>query len=297
MTMMTTMLNRRDNKIKNREARYRRFMLGGMRFYSAVFGLRSSVFEKFRLVEGQIKDQRPKIKNQIKNQNSERGMSLIAILAVMTLFAMALLAVAPTVQLEVQREKELETIRRGEEVADAIRQYVEFHRGTKLPDSIDDLLEGLPQGTKKRQILRPTAAVDPLAEDGKWRLIKPDGQAFLNFGKRVQVYNNGVLPPSSSRMWDRFALPLVNILNTKSEEDLQEADEAEIEILTENTPFIGVASQSRGKSVIAYYGIENHSKWVFTPLFRGGGNQGFMTGTAPPNSNTRQNTNRRTNQR
>ncbi|HSK74418.1 MAG TPA: hypothetical protein VK892_22145 [Pyrinomonadaceae bacterium] len=219
-------------------------------------------------------------------------MSLIAILAVMTLFAMALLAVAPTVQLEVQREKELETIRRGEEVADAIRQYVEFHRGTRLPDSIDDLLEGLPQGTKKRQILRPTAAVDPLAEDGKWRLIKPDSQAFLNFGKRVQVYNNGVLPPSSNRMWDRFALPLVNILNTKSEEDLQAADESEIEILTENTPFIGVASQSRGKSVIAYYGIENHSKWVFTPLFRGGGNQGIMTGTAPPNSNTRQNTNR-----
>ena len=235
--------------------------------------------------------------NKIKDRNSERGMSLIAILAVMTLFAMALLAVAPTVQLEVQREKELETIRRGEEVAEAIRQYVEFHKGTRLPDSIDDLLEGLPQGTKKRQILRPTAAVDPLSEDGKWRLIKPDSQAFLNFGKRVQVYNNGILPPSSSRMWDRFALPLVNILNTKSEEDLQEADESEIEILTENTPFIGVASQSRGKSVIAYYGVENHSKWVFTPLFRGGGSQGFMTGTAPPNSNTGTNTNRRTNQR
>jgi len=23
--------------------------------------------------------------------------------------------------------------------------------------------------------------------------------------------------------------------------------------------------------VLAYYGIENHSKWIYTPLFRGGG--------------------------
>jgi hypothetical protein len=42
-------------------------------------------------------------------------------------------------------------------------------------------------------------------------------------------------------------------------------------MVTENTPFIGVASQSRATSVIAYYGIENHSKWIFTPLFRGTG--------------------------
>jgi type II secretory pathway pseudopilin PulG len=75
-------------------------------------------------------------------------MSLLAILAVMTLFSIALLAVAPTVQQGVQREKELEAIRRGEEVAEAIRQYVAANQG-RLPDSIDDLLEGIPVGTKK----------------------------------------------------------------------------------------------------------------------------------------------------
>src|SRR5688500_14146878 len=113
-------------------------------------------------------------------------MSLLAIVAVMAIFAMSLLAVAPTVYIEVQREKELEQIRRGEEVADAIKQYVMFYRGAKLPTSMDDLLEGLPYGTKKRMILRPSAAVDPLSEDGKWRLIKSDSQAFRNFAKRVQ---------------------------------------------------------------------------------------------------------------
>jgi type II secretory pathway pseudopilin PulG len=221
------------------------------------------------------------------DHDSERGMSLLAVMAVMTLFAIALLAVAPTVQQSVQREKELEAIRRGEEVADAIRQYVTFYRGTKLPDSMDELLEGIPQGTKKRQILRASAAIDPLSEDGKWRLIKPAGKAFLSFGRRVQVYNEGLLP-SSGLYLDAFALPMVNIINTESAEDSKEASEDEIEDLTENTPFIGVASQSKSSSVLAYYGIENHSKWIFTPLFRGSGMSpsGGMRPGSRPSSNT-----------
>ena len=202
-------------------------------------------------------------------------MSLLAVLAVMVIFAIGLLAVAPTVYQGVQREKELESIRRGEEVAEAIKKYVIAYRGTKLPRSMDDLLEGVPYGTKKRQILRSSAAIDPLSEDGKWRLIKPDSPAFISFGKRVQVYNNGALPSSDPRQFfDRYAVSLTNIINTKSEADTEEADESEIEIITEDTPFIGVASQSRSKSVLSYYGIENHSKWIFTPLFRGSGMSG-----------------------
>ena len=196
---------------------------------------------------------------------------MLAVMAVMVIFAIALLAVAPSIQQGVQREKELESIRRGEEIADAIRQYVEFYQGQKLPNSIDELLEGLPQGTKKRQILRPSAAVDPLSEDGKWRLIEPTSQAFLNFGRRVQKFNNGLLPSSPSQIFDRYALPLVNQVNTGSIEDSEESDEAEYEDSTSDVPFIGVASQSKSKSVLAYYGIENHSKWIYTPLFRGTG--------------------------
>lgn len=199
-------------------------------------------------------------------------MSLLAVMAAMTIFALSLLAVAPSVYIEVQREKELEQIRRGEEVAGAIEQYVLFYRGAKLPTSMDDLLEGLPYGTKKRMILRPSAAIDPLSEDGKWRLVKPESQAFINFAKRVQTYNNGLLPSNSNpQVFDKYALSLVNILNTKSESDIEEADDMEIDDVTDNTPFIGVASKSKGKSVIAYYGIENHSKWIYTPMFRGAG--------------------------
>ncbi len=221
-----------------------------------------------------IKDKKRKNrKSQVANRKSEQGMSMLAILAVMTIFAISLLAVAPGVYTEVQREKELESIRRGEEIADAIKQYIIYYQGAKLPNSMDDLLEGLPNGTKKRMILRPSAATDPLSEDGKWRLIKNTSQAFVNFGKRVQDYNNGALPssPEPRQFFDRYAFSLVNSINTKSASDTEEAEDSEFDDATENTQFIGVASQSKGKSIISYYGIENHSKWIFTPLFRGTG--------------------------
>ena len=208
--------------------------------------------------------------NRDRSKRTERGMTLIAVMAMMTLFAVALLAVAPSVHQEVQREKELETIRRGEEIADAIRQYVEYHRGAKLPESIDDLLEGLPQGTKKRMILRPSAATDPLSEDGKWRLIKADPQTISAFAKRVQTYNNGLLPNNPSpQYFDKYSIQLIVNLNTGTEDESD--DMGEFDASTSSQPFIGVASQSRSKSILAYYGIERHSNWIFTPLFRGSG--------------------------
>lgn len=217
-------------------------------------------------------------------------MTLIAVMAMMTIFAVALLAVAPSVYLDVQREKELEAIRRGEEIANAIRLYVDHHGGSKLPESIDDLLEGLPQGTKKRMILRPSAAVDPLSDDGRWRLVKPEPDTIAAFAKRVQTYNNGLLPNNPSRFLDRYSIQLLVNLNTGTEDDetgIEPVDD--VDVVTDNQPFIGVASQSRSRSVLTYYGIERHSNWVFTPLFRGSGmaptsnvNQPQPTAPLPP---------------
>jgi hypothetical protein len=63
----------------------------------------------------------------------------------------------------------------------------------------------------------------------------------------------------------------VNIADFGDEDKTSSADESDdtTEDSTDNVPFIGVVSGSKSKSVIAYYGIENHSKWLFTPLFRG----------------------------
>ena len=202
---------------------------------------------------------------------------MMAVMGMMTIFAIGLLAVAPTIQYEVQREKEIEAIRRGEEVADAIRQYVSFYNGQRLPESMDDLLEGLPQGTKTRQILRASSAIDPLSEDGKWRLIKPDPETIARFAQRVQQHNNGVLPSNPSRVFDRYTVVIVNSIDTGTLDE----EEEDFEVVTDNQPFIGVASQSRATSIINYYSIERHSSWIFTPLFRGNSSFGGGPGIAP----------------
>lgn len=212
-----------------------------------------------------------------KARHSEQGMSLLVVMGMMAVFAIAMLAVAPSIQQEVQREKELDAIQRGEEIADAIRQYVDFYQGRRLPQSMDDLLDGLPMGTKKRQILRASAAVDPLSADGKWRLIQADPQTLARFARRVQSFNNGLLPPNPSRNFDRYGIMIVNAVNTGTDDDdpLNDDDDMDFEVTTDNVPFIGVASQSKQKSVVAYYGIERHSGWIFTPLFRGGNGGNF----------------------
>lgn len=213
-----------------------------------------------------------------RDRDSERGATMMAVLGMMTILAIGLMAVAPSIQHEVQREKELETIRRGEEVAEAIRQYVQFYNGQRLPESIDDLLEGLPQGTKRRQILRASAAVDPMSEDGKWRLIKPDPETIARFAQRVQEHNNGVLPSNPSPVFNRYTVVIVNSINT----GIEDVEDEDFEVVTDNQPFIAVASQSRSTSIINYYSIERHSSWIFTPLFRGnssfGGPAGIPTG-------------------
>ncbi len=213
---------------------------------------------------------------------NESGMTLMAVMVFMVVFAFALLAAAPSVQNDIQREKELEAIRRGEEIANAIHQFVMHHQGTKLPNSLDDLLEGLPDGTKKRQILRQSSATDPLSLDGRWRLVAPSPDVIARFAKSVQQYNNGILPssPQPTRFYDQYTVTLANVLNTQS--DLDDRDQEEDFTVSTSGPFIGVASQSRSKSVLTYYGVENHSRWMFTPLFRGTGATSIRPGVRQP---------------
>jgi len=55
-------------------------------------------------------------------RKNEAGMTMLAIMLIMAVAAIALMAAAPAIQQEVQREKELEAIQRGEDIAHAIRR-------------------------------------------------------------------------------------------------------------------------------------------------------------------------------
>ncbi|HEX6719032.1 MAG TPA: hypothetical protein VF088_18125 [Pyrinomonadaceae bacterium] len=211
-------------------------------------------------------------------RRSEGGYTLVALLAIMTIVALFAMAVAPSVQQQAQREREQEAIFRGEQVADAIRAYYR-NRSTQfrgagdqaLPRSMDDLLQGIPipGGSKTRQILRASAARDPLTIEGEWRFILPRTNALIDFQQSLMFYCGNTLPPvrdPQMAQLQQFAVPqlittsnLGLVSSTGSSSSLD--DDA-------SGPFVGVASRSRRDSVLTYYGIEREDQWIFTPLFR-----------------------------
>jgi type II secretory pathway pseudopilin PulG len=214
----------------------------------------------------------------VASRRSEGGYTLVALLAMMTVVALFAMAVAPSVRQQTQRELEQEAIYRGEQVADAIRAYYIYRRGTTgaqgdqaLPTSMDQLLQGIPipGGARNRQILRRSAARDPLTIEGEWRFILPRTDALIDFQQSVMFYAGNVLPPSRDPQiasLQQFAVPqITNITNL----GLTSPTRGTSSIDDDATgPFVGVASRSRRDSVLTFYGIERHDQWIFTPLFR-----------------------------
>lgn len=208
---------------------------------------------------------------ELPQRNGERGYTLVALLAFMSLLALFALAAMPQAQQQAQREREKEAMFRGQQVSDAIALYYAY-RGRQgpnsLPTTMDQLLEGVqvPGRTKKLQILRVEAAYDPLSPDGEWRRISPTSTDLRSFVQSLMEYTGGA-PPVPRGEFSAFAslIPqMTSVLDTESptsSSDNSSSSDAE-------GPFIGVASRSTRESVINYYGIDHHDGWIFTPMFR-----------------------------
>jgi type II secretory pathway pseudopilin PulG len=196
----------------------------------------------------------------------------------MTVVALFAMAVAPRVQQQSQRQREQEAIFRGEQVADAIGQYFLYRARTtgnigdqSLPSSMDQLLEGIPKvgGAKNLQILRRSAARDPLTAEGEWRFIHPRTQALIDFQQAILFYSESVIPQPRVQELVRLQLlaapPITNVIKTGTRPEPRDSSSFDDD---STGPFVGVASRSKKDSVLTYYGIERHDQWIFTPLFR-----------------------------
>lgn len=205
-------------------------------------------------------------------RSNEGGYTLVALLALMTILALFAATAAPSIRQQAQREREVEAIYRGEQVAAAIRLYYSYRQprygagDASLPTSMDQLLEGVPSGTKKVQILRPSAAHDPMSDSGEWRLTRPRSSELANFQRAVMLFAGNVRPITHDRQLQQVeqlmaptVLPTLGIASTS----VTSLDDS-----SSSGPFIGAASRSKRESVIQYYGIDRHEDWIFTPLFR-----------------------------
>jgi type II secretory pathway pseudopilin PulG len=218
---------------------------------------------------------RPRVRgsDQLRLRSGDAGYTLVALLALMTLLALFAVAAAPSVLQQTQREQEKEAIYRGEQVADAIRLYYLAHGSqpfASLPTSMDQLTEGvqLPGRVKKIQILRRSAARDPLSSTGEWHLVRPLTAELIDFQRSLISYGGGTMPQAQGPMaaLQQNAVPqLTSVLNTGTQTNSSSSTTAGEDA---TGPFVGVASRSKRPSVIYYYGIGQHDLWIFTPLFR-----------------------------
>jgi len=212
------------------------------------------------------------------SRHSEAGYTLVALLAMMTVLALFAMAVAPSLQQQAQRDREQEAIFRGEQVADAIRDYYRYRSGTlrtagdqALPTSMDQLLQGIPipGGSKNRQILRASAARDPLTIEGEWRFVLPRTDSLIDFQQSVMFYTGNVLPamrdPQMAQLQQFAVPPIPSVTNLGVLSSTRSSSSVDDDA---TGPFVGVASRSKRDSVLTYYGIERHDQWIFTPLFR-----------------------------
>jgi len=205
-------------------------------------------------------------------RQSEHGYALVALLAVMTVLAIVALAAAPSIRQQAVREREREAIFRGEQLAEAIRVYHLYQTRlgrppgpAALPTSMDQLLEGVPSGTKKLQVIRPSAAIDPLSDTGEWRLIRPAGSEMADFAREVMLYSENIRPITNDpqlKSVEQFMAP-ISFPGASGP-----SGSAAVRDDNYSGPFIGVASRSDSNSVIYYYGIARHDGWIFTPIFR-----------------------------
>lgn len=197
----------------------------------------------------------------------ERGYTLVALLALMSILALAMSAAAPRIRQQVQRSLEKEAIARGQEVAEAIHEY-RVANGGNFPSSMEQLLEGKKVGIKTVQILRASAARDPLSKSGEWKVVRANDRVWIEFQESLARYVNGVALTTLIRP-DYATVPhgVRNITGlaepTKEKGDCEENTEP-----NGTGPFIGVVSRSGCSSVLTYYGIDRHDRWVFTPVFR-----------------------------
>lgn len=206
------------------------------------------------------------------SRHRERGYTLVALLALMTILALFAAAAAPSLQQQARREREKEAIFRGEQVAEAIRLYYrdKASKGMTgdlgLPSSIDDLREGLSIGSKKVQILRSSAARDPLSESGEWQIVRPRSNELADFVRSVMSFAQNVRPETRDPQLKAAEADMVPIVlpNPGSMPTPSPPSNSS----NSSGPFLGVSSQDKTAAVLFYYGIDRHDGWIFTPFLR-----------------------------
>lgn len=112
-------------------------------------------------------------------QEAQRGFSLVALMASVTIMLIMMGAAVPSWRYVMQNAREEELLFRGIQIAEAIERYQRKNGGAP-PGSIEDLVKG--------RFLRKAYA-DPMTKSGKWRLVRPGEAPGMPFRRRFRRDN------------------------------------------------------------------------------------------------------------
>ena len=158
----------------------------------------------------------------MKRARGQDGFSLVALVAATTIMLILMGAAVPSWRYVMKNMREEELLFRGTQIAEAIERYQRKHAGAP-PPSLEVLVKG--------HFLRKEWK-DPMARDGKWRLLRPgDAPPIGGFGGVGGVPRPAPMPP---------------------------ARQAEI-----GGGIMGVASRNTDKSYRVFNGRSRYNEWFF----------------------------------
>ena len=177
-------------------------------------------------------------------RGSQRGYSLVALMAAITLMSIAIAVALPAWKYVIQNEREEELIFRGGQIADAIRRY-QTKNGNALPASMDVLVKG--------KFLRK-AYKDPMTADGSWRLIR-QGETLGGAAGAVRAPGSPSASPS----------PTSSTRPSPSPSPGGMVGSRAGSVLGGQTigAFVGVATKATGKSIRLYNNRDQYDQWWF----------------------------------
>jgi len=243
-------------------------------------------------------------RNTNQGQSGERGYALVGLMAVMMFALILTTAAAPTLQREMQREKEEEMLWRGQQVVVALSRYRAF-RGGIFPNELRELVEGIDINGKRLHLLRPSAMCDPMTPcegegETNWKTVNPGDpltkellEAIITSQEKSKIPVN----PQGIQELARFAqigtvtLPgqpadtqLDGVIGQGGQGENQQGGSSYSDN-DQGGPIIGVVSKKTGKMFRTYYGIEEYDHALFfpnIPVLAGGFISPFVLGTVTP---------------
>ncbi|MGH9745339.1 MAG: hypothetical protein ACRD59_04430 [Candidatus Acidiferrales bacterium] len=148
-------------------------------------------------------------------RTGERGYAMLLALGLIMVLLISSTALVANLRIEGKRQREDETIWRGQQYARAIRLY--FHKTGHYPQTVEDLKKGMPQLHFLRQEYK-----DPMNKsDGSWRFIYVNaaGQIigstkYTSLQQMALVDSGGLMPGQGGQIPGQPGIPVSSLTNS-----------------------------------------------------------------------------------